>query len=170
MSNVDPNNCPPQFVFEMIIAQVARRFLSEDKAAEEIVAETVEAFSDLYSILDLDSDLLGGLERLFGFIESVQITDVDLMLLSFIWYSANYEKLDLKRKKKPLFGNPLKGQPRLTARVYNSAVAFKAFAYAMGANKAPIKPTEWKPTDEVEFESIFALLFPEDFKKDDKPA
>lgn len=159
--------CPPQFVFEMMIAQATRLFLLDQKSAEEIVDELAVSFAELYDIDALANDLLKGIERFLVFIDSVKVDDVDLMLLSYIWYTANYENLTTKRKKKPLIGNPLKGKPRMTSRDYNAASAFKTYAYAVGSNNAPVRPSEWTPQDEVEFESVFTLLFPEE-DADDK--
>ena len=160
MAAQSKDNCPPQFVFEIMVAQAARRFLGEDKPAEEIVAEISAAFEELYSNDALETDMIDGLERLFGFIQSVEISDVDLLLLSFIWFCANYESLRVERKKKFLFGNPLKGKPRLLARVYTMITNFRTYATAVGQGHAPLNPESWKPEDEVEFESVFSLLFP----------
>ena len=160
MSAQSKDNCPPQFVFEIMVAQAARRFLTEDNSAEDIVAEIVKAFEELYSSDALETDMIDALERLFGFIQSVEISDLDLMLMSFIWFSANYESLRVERKKKQLFGNPLKGKPRLLARVYTLTTNFRTYATSVGQGHAPLRPESWKPEDEVEFSSIFAPLFP----------
>ena len=160
MSAQNKDNCPPQFVFEIMVAQAARRFLSEDNSAEDIVAEIVKAFEELYSSDALETDMIDGLERLFGFIQSVEISDLDLMLMSYIWFSANYESLRVERKKKQLFGNPLKGKPRLLARVYTLTTNFRTYATSVGQGHAPLRPESWKPEDEVEFASVFSLLFP----------
>jgi hypothetical protein len=150
--NETSGKCPPQFVFEMMIAQATRLFLLDQKSAEEIVDEMAVSFAELYDIDALANDLLKGIERFLVFIDSVNVDDVDLMLLSYIWYTANYENLTTKRKKKP----------RMTSRDYNATGAFKTYAYAVGSNSAPVRPSEWTPQDEVEFESVFTLLFPEE--------
>ena len=160
MSAQNKDNCPPQFVFEIMVAQAARRFLTEDNSAEDIVAEIVKAFDDLYSADGLETDMIDGLERLFGFIQSVEISDLDLMLMSYIWFSANYESIRVERKKKQLFGNPLKGKPRLLARVYTLTTNFRTYATSVGQGHAPLRPESWKPEDETEFASVFSLLFP----------
>ncbi len=165
MSAQDKDNCPPQFVFEMMVAQAARRFLSEDEAAEDIVAQISKAFGELYSADALETDMIDALERLFGFIQSVEITDVDLLLMSYIWFCANYESLRVERKKKFLFGNPLKGKPRLLARVYTLTTNFRTYATSVGQGHAPVHPDSWKPEDEVEFQPVFSLLFPKPDKK-----
>ena len=165
MSAQSKDNCPPQFVFEIMVTQAARRFLAEDNPAEEIVAEIVKAFDELYSNDALETDMIDGLERLFGFIQSVEISDVDRLLLSFIWFCANFESLRVERKKKFLFGNPLKGKPRLLARVYTMITNFRTYATAVGQGHAPLSPDSWTPEAEVEFEPVFSLLFP---KPDEK--
>ena len=160
MSAPTKDNCPPQFVFEIMVSQAARRFLVEDKSAEEIVAEIVAAFEDLYSNDALVTDMIDGLERLFGFLQTVEIDDVDLLLVSYIWFATNYESLRVERKKKQLFGNPLKGKPRLLARVYTMTTNFRTYTLSVAQKHAPFRPDSWKPEDEVEFESIFSRLFP----------
>ena len=160
MSAPNKDSCPPQFVFEIMVAQAARRFLSEDNSAEDIVADIVGSFSELYSSDALETDMIDGLERLFGFIQSVEISDVDLLLMSYIWFATNYESLRVERKKKFLFGNPLKGKPRLLARVYTMTTNFRTYATSVGQGHAPLRPESWKPEDEEEFESIFSILFP----------
>ena len=165
MSAQNKDSCPPQFVFEIMVAQAARRFLSEDISAEDIVVEIVKAFEELYSSDALETDMIDGLERLFGFIQSVEISDLDLMLESYIWFCANYESLRVERKKKQLFGNPLKGKPRLLARVYTLTTNFRTYATSVGQGHAPLRPESWKPEDEVEFASIFAPLFPKPDKR-----
>ena len=148
MSAPTKDNCPPQFVFEIMVSQAARRFLVEDKSAEEIVAEIVAAFEDLYSNDALVTDM------------TVEIDDVDLLLVSYIWFATNYESLRVERKKKQLFGNPLKGKPRLLARVYTMTTNFRTYTLSVAQKHAPFRPDSWKPEDEVEFESIFSRLFP----------
>ncbi len=159
------DNCPPQFVFEMMVAQAARRFLTEDNAAEDIVAEITKGFEELYCTDALETDLIDALERLFGFIQSVEITDVDLLLMSYIWFVANFESVRVERKKKFLFGNPLKGKPRLLARVYSLTTNFRTYATLVGQGHAPVRPDSWKPDDEEEFESVFSILFPKPKEK-----
>jgi hypothetical protein len=154
------DNCPPQFVFEMMVSQAARRFLVEDKSAEDIVAEIVAAFEDLYSNDALVTDMIDGLERLFGFLQTVEIDDVDLLLVSYIWFVTNYESLRVERKKKQLFGNPLKGKPRLLARVYTMTTNFRTYTLSVAQKHAPFRPESWKTDDEVEFEAVFSRLFP----------
>lgn len=160
MSNANAGKHPPQFVFDMIVAQTSREFLQGYSDAEDLAKIAAEKFSTLYDIEDLEADILGGVERFLVFIDSVDISDVDLILSSFVWYSANYENLTTARKKKPMFGNPLKGKPKSSSRVFASASSFKTYAYGVGSRKAPSRPAEWKPEDELEFESIFSLLYP----------
>lgn len=160
MSIDHSGKCPPQFVFEMMVAQATRLFLQDENSAEDIVAAMAAEFAGQYDVEQLREDLLQGIERLLIFIDSVSISDVDLMLLSFIWFTANWETLTLKRKKKGLFGSPLKGRPREVTRVLETAHAFKTYAYAVGSGKASVKPEDWKPEDEIEFAPVFDILFP----------
>ena len=168
MVNENSGKCPPQFVFEMIAAQATRVFLSRDEEAETIAGEFSDAFEDIYDTDALQNDIVQAIERLLVFIESVEISDVDLLLASYVWYTANYESLTTKRKKKALIGSPLKGRPRETARVYTTAKNFKTYTYAVGSKTAPPRPADWEPTQEVEFESVFSRLFPEEFEKKEK--
>jgi hypothetical protein len=151
---------PPQFVFEMIVAEAARAYLQDKAPAEEIAQDLASRFAPHYDIEGLQDDVLKGLERFLVFIDSVEISDVDLLLAQFVWYVANYENLTTARKKKSLFNNPLKGRPKDPSRVFNAASALKSYTYAMGAQKAPMRPQEWKPEDETDFELVFSLLYP----------
>ena len=169
MSAQSKDNCPPQFVFEIMVSQAARRFLVEDNSAEDIVAEIVAAFDDLYSNDALVTDMIDGLERLFGFLQTVEIDDVDLLLVSYIWFATTYESLRVERKKKQLFGNPLKGKPRLLARVYTMTTNFRTYTLSLAQGHVPFRPDSWKPEDEVEFDAIFSRLFPKP-KDGKKPA
>ena len=168
MASENSGKCPPQFVFEMIAAQSTRLFLTRDEEAEAIAVELTEAFDDIYDTEALQADLVQAIERLLVFIESVEIDDVDRLLLSYVWYAANYESLTVKRKKKALIGTPLKGRPRESNRVYATAKNFKTYTYAVGSKTAPPRPAEWEPTQEVEFETVFSRLFPEEFEKKEK--
>lgn len=168
MASENSGKCPPQFVFEMIAAQSTRLFLTRDEEAEAIAVELTEAFDDIYDTEALQADLVQAIERLLVFIESVEIDDVDRLLLSYVWYAANYESLTVKRKKKALIGSPLKGRPRESNRVYATAKNFKTYTYAVGSKTAPPRPAEWEPTQEVEFETVFSRLFPEEFEKKEK--
>ncbi len=167
----EKGKCPPQFVFEMMVAQATRLFLFENREAEAATLEISEAFEDFYDNEDLFKDLSDGMERLVVYIGSVELSDVDLFLLSFIWFKANFEAINTPKKKKGLFANPLKGQPKRADRCYQTALAFKGYATAVGNKLAQVRPEEWKPTDEVEFEEVFSRLFPEAFaEKDEKNA
>jgi hypothetical protein len=160
---------PPQFVFEMIVAEAARAFLEDRAPAEDIAQGLAEKFATLYDIEGLAEDILKGVERFLVFIDSVEISDVDLLLAQFVWYVANYENLNTARKKKGLFANPLKGRPKDPSRVFNAASSLKSYTYAMGAKKAPMRPMEWKPEDEIDFEQVFSLLYPPKEEEGEQP-
>lgn len=59
-------------------------------------------------------------------------------------------------------------QPKRTDRCYQAALAFKGYATAVGNKLVSIRPEDWKPTDEVEFEEVFSKLFPEVFVEKDE--
>lgn len=162
---LNSGKCPPQFVFEMLAAQATRQFLEGQESAEEIVARIIANFSDHYDVEGLESDIIRSMERILVFIESVEVSDIDLMLLSFIWFLINYEDLVTKRNKKPLFGGLLKGRPKQTDRVYLTAKNFKTYAFALGNGKVALKPDDWDMTTEVEFEPVLKLMFPDAFTK-----
>jgi hypothetical protein len=164
---LNSGKCPPQFVFEMMAAQATRQFLEEQETADEIVARIAAGFSEQYDIEGLETDLIKAMERILTFIESVEISDIDLMLLSYIWFQINFEDLVNKRNKKPLFGGLLKGRAKQSDRVYLTAKNFKTFAFALGNGKAALKPDDWTPLFEPEFEPVLKVLFPEAFTEDE---
>ncbi len=168
MSSEHKGKHPPQFVFEMIVAEAARAYLEDKAPAEEVAQELAEKFAAQYDIEGLQDDILKGVERFFVFIDSVEISDVDLLLSQFVWYVANYENLTTARKKKGLFNNPLKGRPKDPSRVFNAASSLKSFTYAVSAKKAPIRPVEWTPAEEVDFEPVFSLLYAPQPEADDE--
>lgn len=152
--------CPAQFVFEMMVAQMTRIFLEGEQPAEEIATDIAAAFADNYDTDGLANDLIKATERVLAFIESVEISDIDLILLSYIWFQMNYEDLVNKRNKKPMFGGLLKGRPKQSDRVYLTAKNFKTYAFALGTDKVAIMPEDWDPADETEFEPVMKVLFP----------
>lgn len=162
---LNSGKCPPQFVFEMLAAQATREFLEAQETAEEIVARIVASFTDIYDVEGLESDLIRSMERILVFIESVEVSDIDLMLMSYIWFQINYEDLISKRNKKPLFGGLLKGRAKQSDRVYLTAKNFKTYAFALGNGKVALKPDDWDMTTEVEFEPILKPMFPDAFTK-----
>jgi hypothetical protein len=165
---LNSGKCPPQFVFEILAAQATREFLEGQETAEEIVARIVASFGDVYDVEGLESDLIRSMERLLVFIESVEVSDIDLMLLSYIWFQINYEDLVNKRNKKPLFGGLLKGRAKQSDRVYLTAKNFKTYAFALGNGKVALKPDDWDMTTEVEFEPVLKQLFADAFTKDEE--
>ena len=157
---LNSGKCPPQFIFEMMAAQMTRSFLEGDESAEDIAAGIVASFADQYDTEGLENDLIKATERLLAFIESVEISDIDLILLSYIWFQMNYEDLVNKRNKKPMFGGLLKGRPKQSDRVYLTAKNFKTYAFALGTDKVALMPDEWEPSSETEFEPVVEVLFP----------
>ena len=168
MSSEHKGKHPPQFVFEMNVAEAARAYLEDKAPAEEVAQELAKKFAAQYDIEGLQEDILKGVVRFFVFIDSVEISDVDLLLSQFVWYVANYENLTTARKKKGLFNNPLKGRPKDSSRVFNAASSLKSFTYAVSAKKAPIRPVEWTPAEEVDFEPVFSLLYAPQPEADDE--
>lgn len=151
---------PPQFVFEMMAAQMTRIFLEGDQPAEEIAEDIAAAFDDDYDTDGLANDLIKATQRLLAFIESVEIDDIDLILLSYIWFQMNYEDLVNKRNKKPMLGGLLKGRSKQSDRVYLTAKNFKTYAFALGTEKVALMPEDWDPASEKEFEPVVKILFP----------
>ncbi len=151
---------PPQFVFDMMVAQTARRFLSGTDAAEEVADAMAASFDEIYDTDQLSVDLIKGVERILVFIESVNVDDVDMLLHAFVYYTANYENLRTKRNKAPLFGGLLKGRPRDPLRAVNAAKNFSTYAFGVAQGKAPPLPEDWTHESEEEMEEIMTILFP----------
>lgn len=152
--------CPPQFVFEILVAYGVRKFLTSEESLEVIVEKLALDFSELYDKADLADDLYDGVKRALIFLGSVEIDDIDLFIVSFIWYRVNYESLTIKRNKSPLFGGLLKGRPKSDQRVYLCIKAIKDFAYGLLSGLSPLKPSSWDPGQEEEFKSIFTIIYP----------
>jgi hypothetical protein len=154
------DKCPPQFIFEMAAAQATRLFLNGLEPAEDIINRIALGLLEHYQDETLSADLTSAVERIMTFIGSVEISDVDLILLSFIYFRANFEDGHTKRNKRPLFGGLLKPRPKESSRSYFAGKSFMSYTYAVGANAAPIRPEAWSPQDEIELEPIMKVLFP----------
>jgi hypothetical protein len=155
-------NTPPQYVFELTAVQAVRKFLSIDAPAEDIAAIYANALAPLYDTENLADDIIRYIENTLKFIASVEISDVDLLLESYQYYLCNYENLQTKRNKKPMFRSILKGQDFDKLRVYKSSKALMVYVYGMRANTSPLKPETWTAADEEEFKPIFELILPKE--------
>jgi hypothetical protein len=153
-------NTPPQYVFELTAVQAVRKFLAIDAQAEDIAAIYANALEPLYNTAELAEDIIRYIENTLKFIASVEISDVDLLLESYQYYICNYENLQTKRNKKPLFRSLLKGQDYDKLRVYKASKALLVYVYGMRANTSPLKPETWTPAEEEEFQPIFELIMP----------
>lgn len=158
---LNSGKCPPQFVFEIMVAQMTRVFLEGEQSADEIAAAITASFEDEYDTEGLENDLIKATQRVLAFIESVEISDIDLILLSYIWYQINYEDLVTKRNKKPFLGGLLKGRAKQSDRVYLTAKNFKTYAFAVGNEKVALMPDDWDPATEEEFAPVLSVLMPE---------
>jgi len=156
------NNTPPQYVFEIIAVEAIRKYLSVDLPPEDVTAYYASTVIDQYDIDNLADDMLGLLEKILVFVNSVEISDIDLLLQSYQYFVCNYEKIGTKRNKKPMFRSILKGQPLDNTRVYKASKSFVSYAYGMRSAVSPLKPEEWTPADEVEFAPIFAAILPQE--------
>lgn len=152
------DKAPPQFVFEVIATEAARMFIKADFSLEDVGEMYADRFSDLYDTTNLSEDIVKFVELVLKFLNSVDISDTDLILISFIYYAVNFEKLNVKRNKKPMFRNLLKGQDSDQFRAYKGSKSFTAYVYGMRANASPLKPEDWDPMAEVEFAPIFTRL------------
>jgi len=155
-------NTPPQYVFELTAVQAARKFLAIDAQAEGIAAIYANALEPLYNTAELAEDIIRYIQNTMKFIASVEISDVDLLLESYQYYICNYENLQTKRNKKPLFRSLLKGQEYDKLRVYKASKALLVYVYGMRANTSPLKPGTWTPAEEEEFQPIFELIMPKE--------
>ena len=155
-------NTPPQYVFELTAVQAVRKFLAIDAQAEDIAAIYANALEPLYNTAELAEDIIRYIENTLKFIASVEISDVDLLLESYQYYICNYENLQTKRNKKPLFRSLLKGQDYDKLRVYKASKALLVYVYGMRANTSPLKPETWTPAEEEEFQPIIELIMPKE--------
>lgn len=158
------NNTPPQFVFEIVTIEAIKKFIVLDVAPDEVAKFFAVLMADQYDTDDLAADILALLEKILTFINSVEISDIDLLLESYIFFLCNYEDIRTKRNKKPLFRSLLKGQPLDKARVYKGSKSFVAYVYGMRSSISPLKPDVWTISDEVEFAPIFEVVRPPDNK------
>ncbi len=121
---------------------MTRVFLEGEQPADEIADGMVAAFSEEYDTEALNNDLIKATERVLAFIRAVEISDIDMILRSYVWFQMNYEDLVNKRNKKPLFGGLLKGCPKQSERVYLTAKKFKTYAFVLGNNKVALMPDD----------------------------
>ena len=154
------SNTPPQCVFEIVAVEAIRKYLSVDLPPEDVAHFFASTMADQYDIDNLSEDILALLEKILTFSNSVEISDIDLLLLSFQYFVCNYEKIGIERNKKPLFRSILKGQALDNTRVYKASKSFVAYAYGMRSEVSPLKPEEWTPAEEVEFAPIFGAILP----------
>ena len=152
------DKAPPQFVFEIIATEATRMFIKADFPLEDVAEMYAERFDDLYDTSKLADDIIKFVDLVLKFLNSVDISDTDLILVSFIYFSVNYEKLNIKRNKKPMFRSLLKGQDADQFRAYKGSKSFTAYVYGMRANASPLKPEDWDPMNEIEFVPIFTRL------------
>ena len=150
---------PPQFVFEIIATQAVRYYLVMQLPAEKIVPELSRVFSTLYDDKDLEADLHDALARVTQFFGSIKISNIDLFLLSFMFFVSNFENAREPRNKRPFLGGLLKHKPKELARVY-MVRRMKSYAFALSNGIAPLKPVTWRPEDEEELTPIYSVLFP----------
>jgi hypothetical protein len=154
------NNTPPQCVFEIVAVEAIRKYLAIEATPEEVTSYFSSVISDQYDIDNLSSDMLTFLDKILTFINSVEISDVDLLLQSYQYFVCNFEKIGTKRNKKPMFRSILKGQPLDSTRVYKASKSFVGYTYGMRSDVSPLKPEEWTPAAEVEFAPIFTAILP----------
>lgn len=152
--------CPPQFVFEIVATQAVRYYLVMQLPAEKVVPELTRVFSTLYDDKDLEPDLHDALARVTQFFGSIKISNIDLFLLSFMYFVTNFENAREPRNKRPFLGGLLKPKPKELARVYMLVRRMKSYAFALSNGIAPLKPITWRPEDEEELAPIYSLLFP----------
>ena len=146
------NNTPPQYVFEIVAIEAIKKFLAVDVPPEEVAKFFAALMAEQYDTDDLAADMT--------FINSVEISDIDLLLESYIFFICNYEKIGMKRNKKPMFRSILKGQALDKTRVYKASKSFVAYAYGMRSEVSPLKPDIWTIADEIEFAPIFEVIRP----------
>jgi len=154
------NNTPPQYVFEIVTIEAIKKFISLDVEPAEVAKFFADLMSEQYDTDDLATDILALLEKILIFINSVEITDIDLLLESYVYFACNYEKIGVKRNKKPLFRSILKGQPLDKTRVYKGSKSFVGYTYGMRSTASPLKPETWSVADELEFSQIFDVIRP----------
>jgi hypothetical protein len=155
------SNTPPQYVFELVAVEAVRKFLTAELPVEDIAFYLASTLSGQYNTDQLSKDIAEFVDKTLIFINSIEVSDVDLLLESYQYFACNYEKFTVKRNKKPLFRSLLKGQSLDTTRVYKASKAFVAYVYGLRSAVSPLKPEGWTPEDEVEFAPIFkAILAP----------
>ena len=91
------DKAPPQFVFDIIATEATRMFIKADFPLEDVAVMYAERFVDLYDTNKLVEDIIKYVELILKFLNSVDISDTDLILVSYIYFSANYEKVNVKR-------------------------------------------------------------------------
>jgi hypothetical protein len=152
----------------MIVAKAAHDFIMEDRSAGEVVGEFVAGLAPLYDSSDLSEDIMEALRRYLVFLGSRRVSNLSLLLESFVWYRANFETTATRRKKLPLFveagGGRLMPSPSYAAvkdfsRVLHADSAFKAYAQALKSGHVPLRPRDWLPASETAFMPLMSVLF-----------
>ena len=144
----------PDWIFEIICAEVAALFLKNDVALALGAGKYASGLSNQYEEFSADevAMLSEDMVRLLGELNAGE-TAV-LLLNGFAYFRLYYAFQGTKRNLSPMFGSATSGTKEKEYGRQDSFKRFKAYIFAYRSEKAILAPSNWSLASQAEIEFL----------------
>ena len=144
----------PDWIFEIISAEVASLYLKNDVPLEMGASKYVSGLSENFE--ELSSQEISSLAeesiRLLGDLEAGELAVP--LLQGFAYFRMHYAFQGVKRKLKPMFGDVTSGTKEKEYAAHASFKRFKAYIFAYRSDKALLAPDGWSLSTQTDIKIL----------------
>ena len=143
------NNCPG-WIFDVAVAAAAEEFLAGELPLQTYCEKYAEGLAQHYLEIDV-GDYCNGAERLLEFLSEIEVgEDAAPILHDYSFFRTHFEKNNIPRKMKPMFGGIEDGVKKPEASVEQNLKAFRAYTFMWRAKTAEKAPVGWSLANDAE--------------------
>ena len=144
----------PDWVFDIVCAEVASLYLKNDVALALGAAKYTSSLSKEYEELSADEVNMAS-EDMIRLLGELEAGDAAVMLLEgFSYFRIMYSFQGVKRNLKPMFGSASSGTKEKEYSPQSSLKRFKAYLFAYRSEKAVLAPTGWSLATQTELKML----------------
>ena len=133
----------PVFVFDCVVALVARRFLLSNVTLTQMAAFYTEVLGEHYTVENTSAEIESCAEDFLRTLNEIGAENADEILKSFEKIRLTTTDNTTPRRLKSMFSSALDGQPQKEYTVETTVKRFKAFIFLVRSKPSYYAPSGW---------------------------
>jgi len=150
-------NCP-NWLYEISVARVAGEYLSSELDITAFSKKYCDGLSNLYNPIPIEA-FTEPAQQIIIFLGEIEAGETAVELLeTYCYFRLYFEKQNVPRKLKPLFGSIEDGSKQPLEPSEATLKSFRAYIFGLRSGTVPTPPTGWELEKDENIPSFTAIV------------